>query len=98
MDESTFNFRDIRSTFSFLFKFSMKFLSANRIAPDGTPRFAASHLGLFCLLMSHKKDPRLIRVKVYWSAICIELKLSKLVRNKEGTVGVGWYFIFVFNF
>ena len=23
----------------------MKFLCANRIAPDGTPRFAASHLG-----------------------------------------------------
>ena len=23
-------------------------------APDGMPRFAASHLGLFCLSMSHK--------------------------------------------
>ena len=33
---------------------------ANRIAPDGTPRFAASHLGLLCLPMSHKKDTRLI--------------------------------------
>ena len=27
---------------------------ANRIAPDGTPRSAASHLGLCCLPMSHK--------------------------------------------
>ena len=33
----------------------MKFMSANRLAPDGTPRFAASYLGLFCLPMSYKK-------------------------------------------
>ena len=38
----------------------MKIIKANRIVPDGTPRFAALHLGLFCLPMSHKKDPRLI--------------------------------------
>ena len=50
--------------FHFLFHFSMKFMSANRIAPDGTPRFAASHLGLFCLPMSHEKDARLICVKI----------------------------------
>ena len=62
LDESTFIFRDIRSDFSFLFHFSMKIMSANRIAPDGTPRFSASHLGLFCLPMSHKKDARLIWV------------------------------------
>ena len=40
----------------------MKFLCANRIAPDGTPRSAASHLGLFCLFclhFFHKKDARL---------------------------------------
>ena len=35
----------------------MKFLCANRIAPDGTPRSAASHLGLYCLPMSHKGTP-----------------------------------------
>ena len=45
--------------FYFLSHFSMKFLCANRIAPDGTPRSAASHLGLFCLPMSHKRDARL---------------------------------------
>ena len=39
-----------------IFHFSMKFMSLNRIAPDGTSLFAASHLGLFCLHMSHKKD------------------------------------------
>ena len=44
----------------FLFHFSMKFLQANRIAPDGTLCFAASHLGLYCLPMSHKTDARLI--------------------------------------
>ena len=63
LDESIFIFRDIRSIFSFLFHFSMKIISANRIAPDGMPRFAVSHLGLFCLPMSHKKDVRLIWVK-----------------------------------
>ena len=42
----------------------MKIMSANRIAPDGTPRFAASHLGLFCLPVSHKKEARLILVNV----------------------------------
>ena len=44
--------------FSFLFHFSIE--KANRIASDG--RFAASHLGLFCLPISHKKDARLIWV------------------------------------
>ena len=38
----------------------MKFMSSDKIASDGTPRFAASHLGLYCLFMSHKKDTRLI--------------------------------------
>ena len=41
----------------------MKIVGANRIAPDGTPRSAASHLGLFCLPMSHKKDARLVWAK-----------------------------------
>ena len=41
----------------------MKFMSANRIAPDGTPHYAASHLGLFCLHMSHRKNAMLIWVK-----------------------------------
>ena len=31
--------------------------------PDGTARFAASHLGLCCLPMSHKKVAKLILVK-----------------------------------
>ena len=61
LDESIVIFRGIRSKISFLDEI-MKFLSANKIAPDGTPRFAVSHLGLFCLPMSHKKDARLIWV------------------------------------
>ena len=60
LDESTFVFRGIRSDFSFLFHFSMKFMKANRITPDWTPPFAGSHLGLFCLPISHKMDVRLI--------------------------------------
>ena len=45
--------------FLIFFNLSMKILLANRIAPDGTPRSAESHLGLFCLPMSHKRDARL---------------------------------------
>ena len=59
LGESTVNFRGVRSEFDYLFHFSMKFLLANRIAPDGMPPSAASHLGLFCLPMSHKRDARL---------------------------------------
>ena len=44
----------------FIFISLMKFLCANRIAPDGTPHYAASHLGLYCLPMSHKRDARLM--------------------------------------
>ena len=55
LDESTFILRDTRSNIPFLFHFSMKFMQANGIAPDWTPRFVASYPGLFCLHMSHKK-------------------------------------------
>ena len=65
LDEPTFMFMDVTSKFSFLFHFSMKFMKANRIAPDGTSRFAASHLGLFYLHMSHKNDAMLIWV-ILW--------------------------------
>ena len=61
-DESTSIYRGIRSNFSFLFHFSMKFLYADRKVPDGMLRFAASHLWLFCLPISHKKNARLIWV------------------------------------
>ena len=52
----------------------MKIMSANRIAPDGTPCFAASHLGPFCLPMSHKKDARLI-----W----VNMRVCKLIQSPE---------------
>ena len=38
LGESTFIFRGVRSDYYFLSHFSMKFLCANIIAPDGTPR------------------------------------------------------------
>ena len=44
LGESIVNFMGVRSEFDFLFHFSMKFLQANRIASDGKPRSAASHL------------------------------------------------------
>ena len=62
LDECILILRIIRSNFSFLVHFSTKFLLANRIDSDCTARFAASHLGLFCLHMSHKMDDRLIWV------------------------------------
>ena len=66
LDESIFTIRGIRSIyfFSFLFHFSMKFMKTDRLAPDGTTRFAASHRGLFYLPMYHKKDTRLLWVKL----------------------------------
>ena len=72
LDKSNFVFRGFSSNFSFLFHFSMKIKIADRITPDGTPRFAGSHLGLFRLPMSHKKDARLIWVKQFLnSAFCL---------------------------
>ena len=43
----------------------MKLLYANRIAPDGMLHYVASYLVLYCLPMSHKKDVRLILVKIF---------------------------------
>ena len=43
----------------------------NRIAPDGTPHFAASHLGLFFLPMSHEKDARLTWVIVILTCVLV---------------------------
>ena len=60
LGESTFIFRGVMSDFYFLSHISMKFLCAKRIAPDGTLRSVASHLGLYCLPMSHNRDARLI--------------------------------------
>ena len=51
-DESVFIFKGIGSNSSFLFHFSVKIMSSNGIAPNGTPRFAASYLRPFCLPMS----------------------------------------------
>ena len=44
----------------------------NSVDPDQTPRTVASDLGLHCLPMSHKKDARLIWVKLLTSDVCPE--------------------------
>ena len=59
LGESTFINRGFRCDFRILLNFLMEIL-LNRIAPDGMLHSVASHLGLFCLSMSHKKDARLI--------------------------------------
>ena len=72
LDESTSILRGIRRNFSFLFYFSMNVMQANRIAPDVTPRFAASHLVLFFLPMSHKMTPGLNGLnKAYFAVLLL---------------------------
>ena len=51
LDESIFILGESGEKFHFLFYFSMKIKKANRIAPDGTPRFAVSHLGLYSVCL-----------------------------------------------
>ena len=56
----------------------MNFFQANRIAPDGTPHSAASHLGLYCLPMSHKNDASLIQVQELTIQVLESLKMAAL--------------------
>ena len=65
LGESTFIFRGVRSDFYFFYRsdFSMKFLCANRIAPDGMPRFAASHLGYTVCLCPTIRTPGLYELR-----------------------------------
>ena len=63
LGESTVILRGIRSDFKFFSSFDETPLSM-QIAPDGKPRSMASHLGLYRLPMSHKKDARLIRINI----------------------------------
>ena len=54
----------LSSIFSFLFKILKILLFANSGEPDQTPHFVASDLVLHLLPMSHKKDARLIWIKI----------------------------------
>ena len=65
LDESTFIFRGTRSDFKFSYKFFMKILVANRIAPDGTQRSAASHLGLTVCLCPIFELKNLLKFQKY---------------------------------
>ena len=59
----------------------MKFLQAHRIAPYGTPHSAASHLGLFYLPMSHKRDAKLKGVNI----LCVFLSILVIQPNRTVT-------------
>ena len=65
----------------------IQIMSASRIAPDGTPRFAASYLGLFCSPMSRKKYAWLIWVNtpLQYTAIF----MAKIFLGLLKTMGVG---------
>ena len=79
--ESTVTFSGIGDDFKILFHVSIKFLKANIIALDGTPCSAASHLGLYCLPMSHKKDARLKRVKEKLGILVRLLKFDQTIQD-----------------
>ena len=69
---------------NFVSNFEISLLVTNRIAPDGTPR-CASHLGLCCLPVSHKKDTRLYELNLETHGRChgslFSLFLNKNIRN-----------------
>ena len=67
----------------------MKFFQANRIAPDGTPHSAASHLGLCCLPMSHKRDARLKGVKLQISMMLSEESAVVSFSQKKTFMSLG---------
>ena len=84
----------------------MKIKKANRIAPSGAPRFAAPHLVLFCLPMSHKKDARLIcvwriRTLKYIYVSTDANGLSRVIRKHDFSIyakkGADQLRAFVFN-
>ena len=73
---------------NFQINFFMKILLANRIAPDGTPRSAASHLGLYCLPMPIKRTPvlnELMTSQVLWS-IPEDSHHKSIIRTKSSKV------------
>ena len=59
----------------------MKVLQANRISPDGMPRSAASHVGLFCLPMSHKRDARLLKIIVALNVFVVLKFMDRISMN-----------------
>ena len=62
---SLLSFLGVLGVVLYFSRFSMKFLCANRIAPDGTPHNAASYLGLYCLPLSQKGTPGLNELTKY---------------------------------
>ena len=83
LDESTFILGAIRVVSSFLFHLSMKITLANRKAPDETPLFSSSHLGLLCLPMSHEKDARLKWVNFVIILVNLQNVCPKVVTAEE---------------
>ena len=62
----------------------MKILKANRIAPDGTPCSAASHLGLFCLpICPLKGTPGLNELRWHYVFYGLESWIGVLLESKE---------------
>ena len=60
LGESTFIFRGVKSDFLNFIQFFDENSPSKQNSPSGTTHSAASHLGLYCLPMSHKRGARLI--------------------------------------
>ena len=58
LDESTFILRGVKSGFYFFYFFLISFFDEIFLCKQDSPRWA-SHLGLCCLPMYHKRDARL---------------------------------------
>ena len=77
LDESIF--RGIIGDFSIYVLMKLMYTNFNRIAPDETPHFMASHLVLFCLPTSHKKDARFIWNQSYHVFVTANFTVNKMI-------------------
>ena len=84
-----FNFRGIRSYFSFLFHCSMKIMYNSK---QNSPRWYAAYCGVasgvFCLPMSHKKVRRIWIKMLFFN--CYKYCLYKTGRGADQTAQMHW--------
>ena len=71
-----------------LFFILISFFNKMFVSKQNSPRFAASHLDLFCLPMSHKKDARLVIWVKYFNQnpacyhVCVKIEHRPIIRPR----------------
>ena len=71
-----------------LFFILISFFNKIFVSKQNSPRFAASHLDLFCLPMSHKKDARLVIWVKYFNQnpacyhVCVIIEHRPIIRPR----------------